>query len=231
MTSPDVGDGLEAVEAALGHEFGNLALLEQSLRHASWAREHDGSSGNERLEFLGDAVLDLVISEALHGAHPDWDEGALSLARAQLVNGASLAERARAVGLPPHVRLGPTEVNSGGADKPSILANVFEAVVAAVYLDGGLAAVTPFVHRVFPEASDPGEAPPVRDPKTRLNERAHADGTETPKYVLVDDTGIDGAADRFTIEVRIGEEPRGQGTAGNKRDAERAAAAAALERP
>ena len=122
------------LERALGHRFARLELLERALTHASRAHEQDVAS-NERLEFLGDAVLDLVVSDLLMEADPIADEGQLSRARAQLVNTGSLAERARRLELDQHLRLGKSEERSDGHEKPSILANVFEAVLGALYVD------------------------------------------------------------------------------------------------
>jgi len=131
-------DPIAALSCALGYEFRDHDQLLTALSHASYAHETRGDRGNERLEFLGDAVLDLVVGEALYAAHPEWSEGQLTRARASLVRGDALAERAREISLQRFVKLGRTEVRSGGAEKDSILANVFEAVIGALYLDGGL---------------------------------------------------------------------------------------------
>ena len=223
------GDG-PALEERLGHRFRAPALLENALTHASAARESDGTRGNERLEFLGDAVLDVIVSRGLYEAHADWPEGDLSRTRSGLVNTASLAARARALGLPDAVRLGRTEQRSGGREKESILANTLEAVIAAVYLDGGLAAAEAAVRRVFPEAFDPRGEPGVRDPKTRLNEWALGRGGTPPRYLTVGDTGEEGGADRFRVEVHVEGEAVGTGVGASKQVAERAAAEAALLR-
>lgn len=217
-----------ALRAALGRELADEALLDRALTHASAARERDGSAGNERLEFLGDAVLDLVVSRMLFEAHPDWEEGTLSQARAALVNTDSLASRAQDLGLDAHVRLGKTEIQSDGHTKPSILANVFEAVLAALYLDGGLVAAEEFVSRVFPEACNPEAGPPERDPKTLLNEWAHAEQRESPRYVTLNEAGEEAGDARFEIEVSVRGQTLGWGLGPTKREAERAAARAAL---
>jgi ribonuclease-3 len=218
----------EAVEAALGYAFRERALAETALCHASFSHEASGLASNERLEFLGDAVLGLVIAEDLFRRHPEWPEGQLTRARAALVNGATLARCARALGLGPLLRLGRTEQRSGGEGKDRILAGCFEALLGAVYLDGGLAAALAVARRALEAAGEPLEA--VRDPKTAFQEWAHARFRRTPAYRLAHDSGVEDDADRFTIEVRIGDEAWGRGTGRSKRTAERHAAEAALAR-
>jgi len=172
-------------------------------------------------------VLDLVVGEALYAAHPDWSEGQLTRARASLVRGDALAVRARELGLPSLVKLGRTEVRSGGSEKDSILANVFEAVIGALYLDGGLAPVQAYVAAWFT-----GDAVHTlaADAKTSFQEWAHAALRATPSYHTLADSGIEDDEKRFTVEVRVSEEPWGTGTGRSKRLAERAAAASALAR-
>jgi len=172
-------------------------------------------------------VLDLVVGEALYAAHPEWSEGQLTRARASLVRGDALAERARELGLPGHVKLGRTELRSGGAEKDSILANVFEAVIGALYLDGGLAPVQAYVAAWF---TGDGEHTLAADAKTSFQEWAHAALRATPSYHTLDDTGIEEDEHRFTVEVRVAGEPWGTGSGRSKRLAERAAAVAALAR-
>ena len=213
----------------LGHVFRDTALLETALTHASAAFERDGTRGNERLEFLGDAVLDLVVARALYEAHPDWREGDLTRSRAALVNTRALARQARALGLPDYLVLGRTERRSGGADKDRVLANLFEAVIAALYLDGGLEPVVALVERCFGE-SLAGETTLQRDPKTRFQEWAHATRRETPRYAVVGDSGVEGADDRFQVSVSIASEGWGTGAGRTKQAAESAAASQALAR-
>jgi ribonuclease-3 len=218
-------DPVAELGRALGYEFRDHERVLVALSHASYAYETRGDRGNERLEFLGDAVLDLVVGEALYAAHPDWSEGELTRARASLVRGDALAARARALGLPGLVRLGRTELRSGGAEKESILANVFEAVIGALYLDGGLAPVQAYVAGWFPEDASVSLA---RDAKTAFQEWAHATLRATPSYHMLGDTGVEDDDLRFTVEVRVAGEPWGSGTGRSKRMAERAAAEAAL---
>ncbi len=214
----------------LGHEFENTELLDQALTHPSAAHERPGVKDNERLEFLGDAVLDLVIGRILFEDQTDWQEGQLTRARAALVRTESLAARARQIDLGRYVRLGRTELQSGGAEKDRILANLFEAVVGALYLDAGIETVFRFSERVFAGPLAQGEAVLERDPKTRFQEWAHADRRETPTYRNLLDTGEDSAEDRFTVAVELSDEVWGTGTARTKKLAERLAAAEALKR-
>jgi ribonuclease-3 len=213
----------------LGHRFADLALLTTALTHASAAFERDGTRGNERLEFLGDAVLGLVVAELLYRQHPDWREGDLTRARAALVNGRFLADQASALGLAAYLVLGRTERSSGGTTKARVLANLFEAVIGALYLDGGLAPVFRLVERCFGEALA-GDATLQRDPKTRFQEWAHATLRETPRYTVLEDSGVEAAEDRFTVAVTVGGEARARGRGRTKQAAERAAAAEALAR-
>ena len=218
------------LEKALGHHFGDPALLDIALAHPSYAHEIDGSRGNERLEFLGDAVLDLAVARLLYDTHPRWSEGDLTRARAALVNTRMLAGCARELGIGNHARLGRTERKTGGADKERILANVFEALVGALYLDAGLAPVTALAQRLFAELLVPGSDPLGADPKTRFQEWSHADRGATPRYNAVADSGVENDEARFVVEVRLAGEVWGQGTGRTKRAAERAAAEAALSR-
>jgi ribonuclease-3 len=215
------------LEAALGYAFRDASLLEAALAHASWAHERDGSRGNERLEYLGDAVLDLAVAHLLCEAHPDWHEGELTRARAALVNKRALAARARALELGLFVRLGRTEQRSGGARKDSVLANALEAVLGAVYRDGGLGPALALTRRLFGAAI---AEPPRRDAKTELQEWAHATFRRTPAYRTVSDSGTEDDEIRFTVEVRIGDRAWGRGVGRSKQSAERAAAREALAR-
>jgi len=213
----------------LGFVFEDVPLLETALSHPSESYERDGSRGNERLEFLGDAVLDLTIAGLLYQAHPGWSEGDLTRARAALVNTAALAAKARSLDLGDYVRLGGSERRSGGSEKDSILAGLFEAVLGAMYLDGGLEPVEALVRRIFPEAHDEDGARPEPDPKTRLNEWALARFGRAPSYRMADDSGVENAEDRFTVELLLDGKPWGSGTGRTKRAAEQVAAARAFE--
>jgi ribonuclease-3 len=225
----DTHSSLDGLEETLGHRFADAALLEAALQHPSYAHEQDGTRGNERLEFLGDAVLELVTAQLLFEAHPGWEEGHLTRARAALVNTRALALRARTLGLPDHARLGRTE-RGGGAEKDSILANVFEAVIGALYLDGGLVPVLALARRLFADALEPDSEAFTADPKTRFQEWAHAALRATPRYSAVGDSGVENDERRFEVEVRVASEVWGRGRGRTKRAAERAAAEAALTR-
>lgn len=229
MTQVDVATRDRAL-ASIGCEFADRDLLDLALAHPSYSHESDGGRGNERLEFLGDAVLDLVVAQALYDAHPEWDEGDLTRTRAGLVNQQSLAERARELELGQWVKLGRTEMRSGGADKDSILANCFEALIGALYLDAGLERAEKFVRRVYGAALAHDAVRERRDVKTAFQEWAHARFRETPSYAAVEDSGIDNDDARFSVVLSIGGEVWGRGVGRSKRIAERAAAAQALEK-
>ncbi len=224
---------LDRLEAALGQSFLNRELLEEALRHSSYAHEQglgEGSmpASNERLEFLGDSVLGLVVAHALFEAKPDWREGDLSRALHAVVEGRSLTELARQYELGPLIRLGRTEEQSGGMDKPSILADAMEALIGAIFLDRGLEAVVRFVGEAFGE-SLASDAPLVgRDPKTELQERVMAVEGEFPSYRLVADSEIEGDEKRFTVEVVVQKRALARGVGRTKRAAERLAAEDAL---
>ena len=236
---------LEALEKSLGHRFQDRGLLETALRHSSYANElalGDPASGagtvsaseskesNERLEFLGDAVLAIVVAEALYSARPDWREGDLTRALHSIVEGKSLATLADSIGVGAALMLGRTEEHSGGREKASILENAMEALIGAIYLDGGLAPVVDFVGRNFAEALAADAVPVERDPKTELQETLMAEEGEFPSYDLLRDTGVEGDEERFTIAVISKGAPLAEGAGRTKRAAEKLAARIALER-
>ena len=220
---------LDAIEAALDHRFGARRLLETALRHSSRAHEEGGVESNERLEFLGDAVLEIAVAELLYEAHPSWSEGDLTRGLHQLVDKASLAGLARGLGVGEHLRLGRTERQSSGHEKDSILADAMEALLGAMYLDAGLEPVRRLLLHHFAAAFAPDAPRARRDPKTELQERSMAEGGRLPRYQLVGDSGIDGDENRFTCEVRLDGEAVGRGVGRSKRVAERRAAAEALD--
>lgn len=229
--SPDRPDAaVETLMERLRYGFSDPGLAELALSHPSFTHEIDGTRGNERLEFLGDAVLDLVIADLFFRAHPDWNEGDMTRARAALVNKRALAKEARELGLGELVKLGRTERRSGGERKESVLANCLEAVIGAVYLDGGIEPVTTWLVRIFGEVVTAADAPELRDVKTSFQEWAHANHQTTPHYRTVRDSGTDDDPERFTVEVLVGEEVFGTGVGRSKRLAEQAAAAAGAKR-
>lgn len=231
--APDDLDRAEvqrAVERALEHRFGDPSLLETALRHSSHAHELGGGPSNERLEFLGDAVIGLVVAHELFLAHPEWEEGDLTRALHRVVEKGALADLARRLDLGDAIALGKTERSSGGAEKTRILGDAMEAVIGALYLDAGLEPVRALALRAFAEAFAAGAPRVGRDPKTELQEAVIAPDGELPVYVLEEDSGVEGDDDRFTVSVSIGGDLAGTGVGRSKRIAEREAAAEALAR-
>jgi ribonuclease-3 len=224
----------EDLQAVLGVRFKDLELLRQALVHRSFLNEAGGASldSYERLEFLGDAVLGLVISTELYRRLPHLLEGDLTKRRASLVCRESLAEVARRLSLGEFLLLGRGEEATGGRGRDTNLAAVLEAVVAAVYLDRNLATAKRFILRVMrqdlEELSQEGEAPPD-NPKSLLQELLQGRGRPAPHYRLVAAEGPDHSP-TFTVQALVDEEVIGQGQAGKKTDAERAAARDALGR-
>ena len=221
---------LSELEEALGYRFSRPELLATALCHASYAHEHPERDSNERLEFLGDAVIGLVVGHELFVAHPTWQEGNLTRALHALVDGESLARLARELDLGAHLELGRTERRSDGRRKDSILADAMEAVLGAMFLDGGLPPVEALVRRSFADALRSGAPPVDRDPKTRLQEMVMARRGEFPSYRVVGDSGIEGDDQRFRVEVWVQRERWGEGIGRSKRRAEREAAEHALPR-
>jgi len=226
MSSPDSAEHpnpeLSFAPLGLGHEFADLTLLHLALTHRSWCAEHEGAS-NERLEFLGDAVLGMLVAERTYVQRPDLPEGQLAKIRASVVSSPALAEAARILGLGASLRLGRGEVSDGGEDKESILADALEAVIGAVYLDAGLDAARDLVDRLFAEsldrsAADPGE----HDYKTRLQELVARNSTTPPRYVLTED-GPDHDK-RFHATVEVAGRAHGPAVGTSKKRAEQAAA-------
>ena len=213
-----------ALEHRLGHVFRDSMLLERALTHAS-----AGVNSNERLEFLGDRVLGLVVSEQLYAAYPEDNEGKLALKLNALVRKEACAAAAEAAGLPEHLILANSEASSGGRQKAVILAGVCEATIAALYLDGGIAAARSFIERYW-SAALAALSDDMRDAKTRLQEWAQAHGTRNlPTYNLVRREGSDHAP-HFIMAVTIdGMEP-GTGEGNSKRESEQAAARTMLTR-
>ena len=223
---------LEELVRRLGHEFADLSLLDTALHHSSYVHEHvkEGLVSNERLEFLGDAVLELVVTELLYRLFPGASEGQLSKARSGVVNEGRLAAAARSLGLGGYLRLGRGEEKQGGRDKSSILADALEAVVAAVYLDGGLEAARRFLHELLgEEAARSLRRAPRQDYKTRLQERVQEILHITPRYQLLHSEGPDHDK-TFTVALVIGEQEVSQGRGKSKKEAEQEAARVGLEK-
>lgn len=216
---------LAGLEERLGHKFGDIALLTRALTHAS----ADSTASNERLEFLGDRVLGLVIAQKLHQDNPADNEGSLALKFNAMARGETCAAAAESAGLAEYVVLATSEAASGGRRKSAILAGVCEAVIAALYLDGGFEPARAFIERYW-EAPLKSIGADMRDPKTTLQEWAQArPSREAPVYRLVKREGPDHAP-RFRVEVSVSGEQPETGEGQSKREAEQAAAAALLAR-
>lgn len=225
---------LEALQAALKYTFSDRGILLQALTHTSYGHEHFPKRplalrDNERLEFLGDAILDAIVSDILLECYPEYHEGRLSKIRAAVVNEKTLNDVAVRLGLGDAVRLGKGEALSGGTAKPSILSSTFEAIVAAIYLDGGFNAVYPVVRYLFqPFFKRDAEILHTADPKTRLQEKIQASRKLTPTYHLLGSEGPDHAK-TFTVEVQVAGEALASASGSSKKDAEQNAARHALD--
>jgi ribonuclease-3 len=219
---------------SIDHEFARPELLAEALTHPSAlerqrrkGRFRPAQQGYERLEFLGDRVLGLIVADLLWRRHPDEPEGHLTRRMTHLVRREALARVATAIGLDRHLVLSRSEAAAGAARNPSILADVCEAVLAAIYLDGGFAAAFAFVERWWMPLIAEIDDPP-RDPKTALQEWAQARGLGLPAYRLIETMGPDHAP-RFTVAARVAESDEASATASSKRAAEAEAAASLLE--
>lgn len=222
-------DARARMESHLGWEFADQAVLHQALAHRSWCAEHPDDPSNERLEFLGDAVLGVVVTDHIFKHYPQHQEGELAKVRASVVNAEVLAEVAAEIEIGPCLLLGKGEDSSGGRAKPSILADAMEAVIAAVYLDGGMDAAWSVVMGLFEaRITEAATGPGGDDYKTRLQELAAQCFDRLPRY-QVRDEGPDHAK-RFFATVVLDGEPYGKGEGGSKKQAEQAAARAAWER-
>jgi ribonuclease-3 len=217
---------LAGCEARLGHRFGDRRLLTLALTHRSFANEQIDSGHNERLEFLGDAVLGLVAADWLFRRYPERAEGELALAKAALVSERSLILFAEEIELGGVIRLGALEARTGGGGKGTLLADALEALFGAIFLDGGWSAAAGAVGR-FLEWVEPHAASERKDPKTELQERIQAAGRPLPVYAIVTEEGPEHDK-RFTCEVTLEGEAAGLGVGRTKKEAQQQAAAAAL---
>lgn len=226
--NPDPSE-LQALEQTLGYEFRDVSLLQLAITHPSASgNQSKPSDDNQRMEFLGDAVLQAVISEALYRLHPDKDEGHLTKARAGLVNGTSLAAKAAALGLEQHLVLGHGQRTEFERGKESALEDALEALVAALYLDGGLHAANDFVIRVFAdELANPDSIPTIENPKGELQERLQGGTGVSPTYELLSASGPAHARE-FEVAVLHAGDELGRGSGGSKKEAESQAALTAL---
>jgi len=222
---------LAALQQVLGISFNSLSLLEQALVHSSYSNENPGfvPDSNERLEFLGDAVLDLVVAEKLYRDFPQFTEGKMTKLRAALVRQDTLAHMARAISLGDYLYLGRGEESSGGRDKPTNLAGALEAVVAAIFLDQGLNTTTDAILRLFNVELVKVISHGIGvDYKSQLQELIQTRQDQIPVYHLVEAVGPDHDR-RFTVEVRVGDTVLGRGSGKSKKRAETEAARSALE--
>ena len=223
---------IQQLEQLLEYTFNDQSLLVQALTHPSYLHEVNSSDGGDyqRLEFLGDAVLGLLLAELLYIQYPDWDEGALSQLRSRLAGQDVLADRARMLGIGNFFLLGRGEEQTSGREKDSILADVLEALIAALYRDGGLQAARIFIVRLFKDLT---AAPDLlvlgRDSKSELQEFLSSNGYPSPEYLLMEESGP--PHDRlFVFQILVGGEVVGVGQGKSKKIAQQGAAARALDK-
>ena len=220
---------MDRLEEKLGYQFRDRGLLEHAMTHSSYANEHRsaGLTSNERLEFLGDSVLGVVVADYLFHEHPDMPEGELTRTRAALVCEGSLYDAAQGLGLGEYLRLGKGEDAGGGRKRPSILADATEAMLAAVYLDGGMEAVRPIIRALILDKEQ--EKTADRDYKTALQERVQRTPGKSVYYKLVRETGPDHCRS-LEMEASVDGKVIGAGAGRTKKEAEQMAAKAALEK-
>lgn len=225
-------DELQSLEARLGFSFDDYSLLSRALTHRSYLNENPESilEDNERLEFLGDAVLDFVVGAYLYHRFPEMDEGDLTSLRAALVRAETLADFARTLEIGRYLRLGFGEAETGGRDRTPILCAAFEAVVGAIYLDQGVEPVRKLIEPLIGPALVQIRARSLhKDAKSEFQVWAQKYFNKTPRYTVVDSKGPDHAK-TFTVQVLVGDESWGEGSGRSKQIAEQAAATAALLR-
>jgi len=220
-------DASRRLKQALGHRFADPGLLDEALTHSSVASAGDRRRTNERLEFLGDRVLGLVVADMLFDRFPDEDEGALARRHAALVRRESLARVAESIGLVESIRLSWGEEDAGGRKNPGLLADACEAVIAALYLDGGIDVAATFIRDQW-DAMMAEDVRPPKDAKTELQEWAQARGLALPRYREVGREGP-AHAPMFSIEVSLADRTPASASGPSKRAAEQAAAEAMLE--
>ena len=222
---------MESLEKRLDYKFNNINLLKNALVHSSYANEMRGDThSNERLEFLGDSVLSVIVAEHLFNKYPNMPEGELTKLRASLVCEKSLCSFSRELGIGEHLLLGKGEDKNGGRDRDSILADAFEAILAAIYIDGGMEAAKKHIFntvlRDLDSHADDGDT--FKDYKTVLQEIIQRNPEESVSYILIDETGPD--HDKcFTVQVHLNSNVIGQGSGKSKKQAEQMAAHQALK--
>ncbi|HAL29128.1 MAG TPA: ribonuclease III [Coriobacteriia bacterium] len=217
----------DRVARSLGYRFRDPDLLAMALTHPSYAAEHAGTEAYDRLEFLGDAVLGFLVADRTYRAFPEEPEGDLTRRKHSVVAGESLAQAADSLGIAELLRLGRGADAAGERVRSSVLENALEALVGAVYLDGGLEPATALVERIVAAAPD-GKTSAQGDPKSLLQQLTQARWGVLPQYRVVSTDGPPHDR-RFTVEVSVSGEVSGRGIGGSKQSAEKAAATAALE--
>ena len=223
-------DGLSELEKRLGHSFRDPSLLETALTHSSYANENRGTGAlcNERLEFLGDSVLGVTVADHLYRLYGGMPEGRMTRLRSELVCEASLFRVAQKLELGRYLRLGRGEEHNRGRERPSILSDAVEAIIAAMYLDGGMDVASAFIHTALLNELGSAEPEAYTDFKTALQELVQRQSGRTMSYELVDEQGPDHAK-VFTVRVLIDGAEAGRGDGRTKKEAEQAAARNALE--
>lgn len=222
---------LNDIQKNIGLDFQNPELLEIALTHRSYLNEHPGAKiqNNERQEYLGDAVLELIISDYIFRKYPDKAEGELTSIRSAVVRTESLAEESRKLGIGEHLRMSKGEEDSGGKDKDYLLANAYEAVLGAIYLDSGMESCVQFVTRtLIPKIDNIVENNLFIDPKTQAQEIIQSKYKTTPTYEIVKEEGPDHDK-KFTVALLINKKEKAQGQGTSKQKAEESAALAAIE--
>ena len=221
---------MKSLEEKLGYTFRDPSLLENALTHSSRANESRGTlSSNERLEFLGDSILGMVVADHLYRNHPDMPEGELTRTRAALVCEESLVEVAGQLELGQYLKLGRGEDAGGGRQRPSIQADAVEAVIAAVYLDGGIGSARKLITRFILTNNRREQEGVIRDFKTALQELVQRESGQVLTYHLLGESGPDHAK-VFSVAVELNGKPLGAGEGRSKKEAEQAAAKAAVEK-
>ncbi len=221
---------MESLEIRLDYKFNNIKLLKNALVHSSYANEVRGDThSNERLEFLGDSVLSVIVAEHIFNKYPNMPEGELTKLRASLVCEKSLCALSRELGLGEYLLLGKGEDKNGGRERDSILADAFEAVLAAIYIDGGMdAAKKHIINTVLRDLGHHTDEDTFKDYKTFLQEIIQRNPEESVSYILIDEKGPD--HDKvFTVEVHLNSNVIGQGNGKSKKQAEQMAACQALK--